>query len=221
VLYWEGRRDDVLALLASEPAPPTAGELAVQKHRLEGLAYASLHKFIEAEQKFMQAALLCGASDSAGCGDLIRARGRLEMERGHFEQAQILYEQSLTWARRHSDQFLEAVALLNLSWTAEEQTHFDEALDRADRSRQIAIALGYNDIAQASMGNMAWAYYKLGDPEKALGLFIEGQKWAEKLGDTTDQVKWITNAGPGPGRRAAPRYRHCRGRLSRSRAGAR
>lgn len=195
VLYWRGMRDAVLSVLAAEPLPPSSGELAVQKQRLEGLAYASLHKFPEAEQKFAQAALLCGASDSAGCGDLIRARGRLEMERGHFEQGQVLYEQSLTWARRHSDRFLEAIALLNLSWAAEEQTHFDEALDWSDGARQISTASDFNDIAQAALGNMAWAYYKLGDPERALALFVEAQKVAEKLGDVTDGVKWITNAG--------------------------
>lgn len=195
VLYWRGMRDAVLNVLAAEPLPPSSGELAVQKQRLEGLAYSSLHKFPEAEQKFAQARQLCGASDSAGCGDLIRARGRLEMERGHFEQGQVLYEQSLTWARRHSDRFLEAIALLNLSWTAEEQTHFDEALDWSDEARQISTASEFSDIAQAALGNMAWAYYKLGEPEKALDLFVEARKVAEKLGDITDEVKWITNAG--------------------------
>jgi CHAT domain-containing protein/Tfp pilus assembly protein PilF len=195
ILYWRGMRDAVLALLASEPSPPTSGELAVQKQRLEGLAYASLHKFSEAEAKFEEAARLCVDSDSPACGDLTRALGRLEMERGNFVQAQVLYEQALEGARRRSDRFLEAVALLNLSWTAEEQTHFDESLDWAGEAREISTAFGFNDVAQAAMGNMGWAAYKLGDPEKAEQLLIEAKDRSEKLGDVTDEVKWITNAG--------------------------
>ena len=42
---------------------------------------------------------------------------------------------------------------------------------------------------------MGWAYYKLGDSEKALKMFVDATKQAEKLGDTSDQVKWLTNAG--------------------------
>ena len=176
VVYWQGRGEDVLTQLASEPEPPSRGDLAVEMLRLEGLAYSSLHKFPEAVQEFEQAARLCAEADSAACADLARARGRLEMERGHFVQAQALYEQSLASARKRSDRFLEAVALLNLSWTAEEQTHFDEAVDWADAARQISVPEQFADIAQTALGNMGWAYYKLGDPEKAKEVFAEAKQ---------------------------------------------
>jgi len=195
VLYWRGLRNPVLVLLASEPASPPSGEPAIQKERLEGLAYASLHKFAEADQKFGEAERLCAVSDYPACGDVTRARGRLEMERGNFAKAQILYERTLVSARSRSDQFLEAVALLNLSWSAEEQSHFDEALDWADSSRQISVTRDFADVAEGALGNMGWAYYKLGDPEKAEAMFMEAEQQSEKLGDVTDQAKWLTTAG--------------------------
>src|SRR5260370_13237818 len=111
------------------------------------------------------------------------------MERGHFGQAQILYERTLVSARSRSDQFLEAVALLNLSWSAEEQSHIDEALDWADASRQISVARDFADVAEGALGNMGWAYYKLGDPEKAEAMFMEAEQQAEKLRDSTDPGK--------------------------------
>ncbi len=40
-LSGRGMNDEVLKLLASEPEPPLSGDLAVQRYRLEAVAYAS------------------------------------------------------------------------------------------------------------------------------------------------------------------------------------
>src|SRR6266852_3652900 len=87
-LAWRGMNDRVLTLLASEAAPPPSPELALRKERLEGLAYADLHRFSEAEQKLEDAEHLCATSDYPACVDVALARGELEMERGRFGQAQ-------------------------------------------------------------------------------------------------------------------------------------
>src|SRR5271169_6236354 len=52
ILYVRGMYEDVLTQLSSEPSRLPAGELSVQKRRFEGMAYVSLHRFAEAEQKF-------------------------------------------------------------------------------------------------------------------------------------------------------------------------
>src|SRR5579863_702684 len=144
-MYWRGMSDSVLKVLSSEPSPPSSGELAVQKQRLEGLAYASSHKFPEAELKLGEAERICASSDYPACGELARARGRLEMMRGRFAQAQGFYEEALTAARARGNRFSEATALLNLSWSALEQAHFDEALDWSEDSRQISVTQEFAD----------------------------------------------------------------------------
>jgi CHAT domain-containing protein/tetratricopeptide (TPR) repeat protein len=194
MLHLRGLNDQALRLLNSEPAPPPSNELAVQKLRWEGLTYASLHRFTEADEAFRKAERLCAVTDYPVCAEVVGAQGVLEMDRGRYAQAQTLFESVLAAARSSGDQFWEADALLNLSWSADEQTHFDQALDWADAARQISMTHAYADIAQVALGNMGWAYYKLGDPEKAEGTFLEARKQAEKLGDVTDQVRWITDA---------------------------
>jgi len=166
----------------------------VQILRLQALAYASLHKFPDAALRLEQADRICAASDYVSCGDVLRAHGRLEMERGNFVQGQIFYEKALNAARARDSRFQEATALLNLSWSADEQTHFDQALDWASESLRISIQSNFADIAQNAAGNMAWAYYKLGDPEKAERQLREAEAQAEKLDDVSDQVKWLTAA---------------------------
>jgi CHAT domain-containing protein len=194
VLRWQGMNDEVLKVLRSEPNPPSSGDLAVQRQRLEGVAYASLHKFLEAEQKLAEAERLCSITDYPACTDVVRARAILAMGHGHYADAEVLFERALASARSRRNEFQEANALLDLSWSADEQTHFDEALDWADAARQISTVHGYADISQTALGNMGWAYYKLGDTAKAEGMFAEAKRQAEKLGDVLDEVRWLTAA---------------------------
>jgi CHAT domain-containing protein len=193
-LYRGGMYTEVLTALASEPTPLPPGQLALKERWLEGLAYSSLHRFPEAEQTFEDAERLCAGSSDLVCLDVTSARGTLEMERGHYSQAQVFFERVLASARANRDRLWEASALLDLSWSALEQTHFDEALDWANTARRISISQGFAGLAQTALGNMGWAYYKLGDSDKAYGMFTEARRQAEKLGDITDQVRWITAA---------------------------
>jgi CHAT domain-containing protein len=195
VLYRKGMDDEALKLLESAPGAPPSVELAVQRLRLESDSYAHLDQFPAAELKLAEAERLCLSSVCSACGDLASARGMLEMDRAHYSQAQVLFEQALGSAHTHNDQFLEAIALLNLSWSADSQTRFDEALDWANSARKIAVPSDFAGIAQAALGNMGWAYYKLGDREKARQMFIEADRQAAKLADVGDQINWVTAAG--------------------------
>jgi CHAT domain-containing protein len=195
VLYRRGMNDEALKVLTSEPAAPSSGDLAIQKLRWEGLAYVSLHRFTEAEQEFAQAERMCGTSDSPDCVSVIYGRGTLEMERGHYPQAQALFESVLASARASGDQSWEANALLDLSWSANEQTHFDEALDSADDARRIAESENLAGVRERALGDIGWAYYKLGDSEKAERMFIEAADEAAKLGQSASQAGWLTDLG--------------------------
>ena len=195
VLRWRGLNDEVLALLASESTPIPSDELAIRKLRLESVAYASMHKFSESEQKLADAERLCAASYHPACAEVVSTRGKLQMERGQYAQGQSLFEQVLSSARMQGDHFMEANALLDLTWAANEQTHFDEALYWANSAREISATKGFADIAQTALGNMGWAYYKLGDTEKAEGMFVEATGQAERLGDIVDQLRWLSAKG--------------------------
>ena len=193
--YRQGMYEEALKLLASEPAPSPSGELAVKERWLEGLAYTSLRRFPDAERVFAEAELLCTPRHYLSCGDVASARGTLEMEQGRYAPAQVLFESVLVLARANGDQLWEANALLDLSWSAEKQAHLDEALDWANAARRIAVPRGFDGVAQTALGNMGWAYYRLGDPEKAEGMFIEAMKQAGRLGDVTDQATWLQAIG--------------------------
>jgi CHAT domain-containing protein/tetratricopeptide (TPR) repeat protein len=195
ILSWRGMSDRALETLNGEAVGIPSVELGVQKKRLEAVAYLSTGKFGDADRSLAEAERECALARYDVCGDLPSARGSFEMARGHYLEAQGLFETALASARAKSDPFLEATALLNLSFSADEQTRFDEALTRADAARQISVSQHFDDITQNAIGNMGWAYYKLGDREKARQMLSEAEKQAETLGDTSDQIAWIANAG--------------------------
>jgi hypothetical protein len=88
VLSWRGMNDEVLKLLASEPAPPLSGDLAVQRYRLEAVAYASSLRFAESERELRKAESICASSPSPSCGDLPTARGVLQLETSQYGGAE-------------------------------------------------------------------------------------------------------------------------------------
>jgi len=189
-LYGSGRYDGALDLLVSGPASPPSGDVAVLQQRLESAIYTSMGKLPEAEQRIREAEKLC-ASDFPACEDMDSTRGKLAIEYGHYLEGQIFFKRNLVSARARHDKFQEANALVDLSWSALKQAHFDEALDWADSARQISKANDFGGDAQSALGNLGWAYYKLGDPEKADGMFVEAEEQAGRLAKIPQQVNWL------------------------------
>jgi CHAT domain-containing protein len=194
-LAWRGKNEQVLALLASETSAPPSGNLYARKLRLEALAFADLGRFPQAEKKLDEADSQCTVSNYPTCVDVALARGELEMQRGRFGQAQLAFELALTRARQRQDAYGEADTLLSLGWSALQQEHFDEAQDWSAAAYEKSLAISADHISQSALGNEGWAYYKLGESEKALNLFLDAQTRAHKIGATTYEVTWLTNAG--------------------------
>jgi len=190
-----GLNDDVLKLLKSEPLPSDQPDVAIPALMLAGVANVNKHNFREAERSLAQAAKLCDTSVLAICGYVLQARGLLASERSDSPSAESLYELSLSFARAHGDSFLESNSLLNLGAESLAQGRYDEAIDRSEAAYQVAKAADAGILELVTQGNIGWAYYKLGDADRALERFLDAEKQAAELGDVADQGVWLTNAG--------------------------
>jgi CHAT domain-containing protein len=193
-LTWRGMNDRVLTIIAAEKSTPP-GELEIRKARLEGSAYGWLHQFDNADRKFLDAEKLCRTSSSTDCIDIPLERGMMEMNRGNFRAARSLFGQALSKAREHENSFKEATALLDLGYSALQQEHYDETMYWSDYAYNRALAVDFGHIAQNALGNEGWAYYKLGDHEKALNLLLDAGNRAHKIGATSYEVTWLTTSG--------------------------
>jgi CHAT domain-containing protein len=190
-----GLYEDALKLLKSVPLPSGQPDLVIPVLALKGEAYAKTHNFSEAEHSLNDATTLCDTSASASCGYVLKARGLLASEQNHSPSAERLFELTLAFARAHGDGLLESYALLNLGFDSLAEGRFDEAIDRSEAAYQTAKAVGARRLELITQLNIAWAYYKLGDSEKALELSTETEELASRLGDVRDQENELTNIG--------------------------
>jgi CHAT domain-containing protein len=190
-----GLYEDALNLLKSAPLPSNQPDLVIPILTIAGLADVNTHRFSEAEHSLNEATRLCDTSAASSCGYVLQARGLLASERNRSQSAERLFESSLAFARSHGDSFLESDSLLNLGYESLAQGHFDEAIDRSEAAYQIAKAIDAQILELITQGNIGWAYYKLGDSEKALGLFLDAEKVASGLGDLYEQGIWLTDVG--------------------------
>jgi CHAT domain-containing protein len=184
-----------LTTVDSQPTQPSDKDSLIEIRAIKGAALGRLHKFPEAEEALGRATQMCQVSSEVTCGDVIRARGVLAVQHGQPGAAKQLFQQSLQFARAHNDHFLEATALLNLGLSSLREEHFDEAIDWAGAASQVSTELGAEDISQTALGNLGWAYYNLGDSERALELSLAAEKRAIQVGDVIDQLIWVTAAG--------------------------
>lgn len=191
----QGRYPDALKLLRSEPLPSDRPDLAIPILTLIGEASAMMHNFSEADRSLNEATGLCAASASPSCGYVLRERGVLAGERNQSLVADRLFEESLAFARSHGDALLETYALLSLGYRSLAEGRFDEAIDRSEAGYQSAMAIGAPRLELITQGNKGWAYYKLGDSDKALGLLLQAAKLASELGNPDDQGAWLMDAG--------------------------
>ena len=194
-LLEQGLFEDALKLVESQSLPSDQPESDVSILTLVALAKIRIHEIPESEHALNDALKLCDASEVASCGGLYQAFGILASERSQSSSAEKAYEHSLSFARSHSDRFLESTSLLNLGYESLAQGRFDEAIDRSEAAYQSAKSIGARVIELVTQGNMGWAYYRLGDSEKALGLSLEAEKTAAQLGDVFDQENELTNIG--------------------------
>jgi len=194
-LVWRGMYNQALATLSSEGSDPPSPELIVERERLRALAYISLPDFERADRALSIAEQICTSSKYGVCDDVPLARGDLEIQRGRFERAEAAYRQALRLGRERNDPFAQANALLSLGYSALQQQHFDETMEWSDAAYKKALTIDAGHIAQIALGNEGWAYYKLGEPEKALGLLSDAAQRAHAIGATTYEATWLTTLG--------------------------
>jgi len=196
VLLDQGLSKDVLTLLDSSlPTALATGDLAIKQKTLQGSAYVLLGHLVEADHNLNEAQQLSDASHSALAGEIARARGVLNRRQNNQESAGRFFRQSLQLARQEHDAHLELTDLLNLGVVASEEEHYDESIDWSNEVYRTTQLLHDPHTGQVALGNLAWAYYKMGDFERALAFYRDAEKVARDIGAVYDQIGWLNNIG--------------------------
>jgi len=119
ILLHKSNYKEALALLG-EPLPSSlaATDIPVRKAMMEGTAHRQGQEFLESQKNLNEAEQLARASHPSLLGEVLNARGTLEVEEKRFREGQVTFEQALKLARQERDRDLEASVLNNLSRVA-------------------------------------------------------------------------------------------------------
>jgi len=190
-MLYRGLYDEALRVLNGYHGQEDA-DGTVEKLAIESVAYTHLQDASRASQLLAQADGLCKSADLEACGDILVARATLALNQGQFADARRLYVQSLELARRRQDKWLEVRASINLGYMALQKERYDEAVDWSKSAYQSALAFDFENAALNAAGNLGWAYYQLGDDERAIDLFVAAEQAAERLGNVGAQFNWLS-----------------------------
>lgn len=192
---WRGRSQEVLLDLSSGVAPSANQDDLARRWSLLAAANAHLHRNTDAAEDLSLADAFCTLKERPVCAHVLDAHAAFEAEQGKTAQAYGFYLQELAVARKFQDRFGEATAVMNLAGTCLAEERYDEAIDWLNASNEIASSLHAEDILLTNTGNLGWAYYSLGDRERAFSLFQDAERRASALGDTQGTILWLTTTG--------------------------
>ncbi len=194
-LLQQSHYEEALALLKSFPLPLQEPDLAISILTFEGEANTMTHKFPEAARLLGEATGLCDKSVSPPCGYVFKARGLLAGEQNQWDLAEQAFELALNFARTHGDAALESHALISLANVSLTRERYDEAINRSEAGYLAARSVDARRFELIARGNIGWAYYKLGDSEKALALSIDAANLAAQIADVWNEENYLTNVG--------------------------
>jgi CHAT domain-containing protein/Tfp pilus assembly protein PilF len=193
---WQGSNEEAVRLLNVElPVSLASGDLEIEYRMLRGMALARLGKPEVATQELQQAMAICDRTQSPLKGELFNYIAAVHIQVGELEDADSLLRQGLRLTHPEPDKYQQAVFRLNLTFAALRRERYDEALYWSKASAEIARSINAQLVLEKDLGNVGWAYYKLGEPERALTNFEQAEQWAGKLGAKMDQVRRLHNAG--------------------------
>lgn len=192
---WRGLYGPALQILESPSLLSPQPDTNIQRLTLVGVASVYLHDFQGAEKAINDAGILCGDFSGDDCGDVLQALGFLASVKKQTASAERYYELSLAHAEKHNNPFLKSTSLLNLGDESLSQGRFDEAIDRSQAAYKVAASINAKAVSFVAKGNLGWAFYRLGDVERAFDFEVEAQTLATQTNDVTNQENQLTNIG--------------------------
>jgi CHAT domain-containing protein len=195
VMLQRGMFNDALQLLSSFRFDPAHPALLVLKLATDSVALVRREDLKQANERLLQARSLCNAAHYASCGEALQAEGIFAAKLGNYTDARKAFLDTHNFAQARNDGYLNASAELNLGWIALQMDKPEDALVWLTEGLSISRAMGAEELAEKCSGNLGWAYFRLGDAERALTLFLDSEKSASRRGSIKSDLGWNSTIG--------------------------
>jgi len=191
ILVVSGSHVEALQLLSeSPPSSLDHSDVAVRRKMVQGIAHDYLQKYDEAGRELSEAAQLAESYRPDLLGDVLQARGNLEIARKNYSAATPAFQKALQLDRNQGHVYQEATVLGSLGYLAMWQEHYDEAIEWFKAGLQKSRTLDSEYAIAKIVGNLGWNYSAVGDFDSAEVNLKEAEDKAVKANLLGDQVKW-------------------------------
>ena len=123
----------------------------------------------------------------------------IQLRRGYLAkepaQREAWFQRALASATEHGDHQVAASALNDLALVRVERNRYDEALPFLERAQESARRGGVRRLEGLVAGSLGWCYYRLGDQDRALGLFTQAEGISRETCDVDRRHRWLNNLG--------------------------
>jgi CHAT domain-containing protein len=192
-LILRGMSPDALALLTPEPpAALSMDEVAVRRKLWQS---AALPVSADAKRSLDEAEQLALNYQPKLVDEVELRKGIFFLRSSNFTAAEASFRKALEIARRQSQPYLEASALINLGFTAMKNQHYGEAIDWNNAALTLAQSQGARVLVEKITGNLGACYHQLGDLDAALNLFNKSDDQSVDLHLQKDQIIWLYSIG--------------------------
>lgn len=193
ILVSRSQYKEALDLVRGEiPSPLFSTDLPEQRKLYQGIAHRGIQQFEEASRDFGEAEKLVGRLTPHQKCQLYLARAALEVDLKEYADASISYNNALLIARQERAPLLEVNALVNLGWLAASREHFDEAVEINQAALRMSDSLRTRGNTATILGNLAWAYFELGNFEEARRFYQDGAERSQQSGLSGYSAYWFT-----------------------------
>jgi CHAT domain-containing protein/tetratricopeptide (TPR) repeat protein len=196
ILIWQGRNKDALAVLTvGDVLEPSNAVLLARKSVFLGFAETNLQQLELADRSFQAAERMSGTQSPEVMVDLLLGEGKLAALRHDPIKSELLFKRALLIATNNHQLFLSSQALGDLGVLQMRRAHYADATDLFNASLTAAQKVGAQGAALRLTVNLALAYRRMGDLDRASELFEESEKSSERLGMISDQTRAVLNIG--------------------------
>ena len=193
VLVSQSAYKDALGVLSEDlPSELHSTDIAAQRKVFQGIAHRYGQQYDAAQRDFEEAEQIARTLDPKYLGQVLIAKGALQVDRIDYRGAEATYKKALSIAQHEKLHDLQASTLCDLGRVATSQDHFDEAVDRNQAAIKLARSLKLGGLETTILGNMGWNYYELGDFESALDYYRQGAEASEQSALYGNTAYWFS-----------------------------
>lgn len=191
LMHQKNYRESLALLDPPLPSSLASSDAAVRRLLMQAFGDALSHRFPDANRRLDEAQAIAQSSQPQLLANVAVVRGNVEYIQGRLDAAERDFREAVRLSHARADLVVETNALGSMGFLTVNSSRFDESVDWNTQALHAAQLAGAKDSVGRVLGNLGWGYDEMGDFEKALEYYQQGEASAARAGSVADRIIWL------------------------------